>query len=392
MGRQDEGHGGGLGRALLLLFSLLVLAGLAAGGYRLHVARAEKLAAVPPPEKFPWALRAARVAQRELTAGFPVLATLVSEAEIDIMPQISGVIREMGPREGEAVAKGQLLVRLDTEEMENELAAKEAALTAARHQLEFEKKELTRVEAVYAKGYATTEAVDRQRTRVTTAEQRVRQLEGEIRALRTRIAYGTIRAPVDGFVAARLEEPGDLAAPGRPIYRITAATGAKVRVSVPQSVAAQLREGSEIELYHGDRVMSVHVTRVFPALDELSMGTAEADLDTIPFGLPSGARLPSRVILERWTNALVVPRSALVLAPDGTRGTVFRIVAADDGSPGRLQRVTVRLIGSGRGGVAVTGGLKAGDMVALAQESQLLRLGDGDRVLAVPTGGDSAGR
>lgn len=375
------------GTAKKLAFTALaavVLAALAAGGYALHAKRIAALQRVAPPTQYPWALRTAKVVRRDLTSGFPVLATLSSRTENVIFPQISGVILKLGPREGQAVKRGELLVKIDTRELANQLAALKASLQSAKDEEAFQRKELRREETLLRRGYATQEDVDRLQTAVRTARQAVNRIQGEIDALRTKIAYGTIVSPTDGVIAARLQEPGDLASPGRPIYRITALGGAKVAITVPQNVAARLHVGSEIVLRYGEARQTVAITRVFPALDALSMGRAEADLDRIPFGLPSGARVPGRVILDKKLGALVVPVSAVAFAPSGDSGVLFKVVSKGDGAVPVLRKVAAKIVGRGREGVAVKGAVAAGDQVVVAQENTLLKLKDGDAVLPAP--------
>lgn len=364
--------------------TIVVLAGLALGGFALHTQRLAALADTPPPERFPWALRTAVVAKSDLTDGFPVLATLKSRSEIAIIPQISGAILEMGPREGQPVAKGDMLVRIDTREMENELAALLASRRAAAEQVSLSSKELERQEKLLTKGFAPQERVDTLRTALETNRQKVNQLTAQIEALKTRLEYGIILAPGDGVISARLQEPGDLAAPGRPIYRMTSAAGAEMRITVPQAIAEQLRTGSEVRLDHGSDHETVAISRIFPALDALSMGSAEADLDSIPFGLSSGARVPGRVVLKKWDGVFVVPRTALVLGADGRKATVFRIAPGKGDGLARVERVAVSILGSGREGIAIQGPVAAGDRVAIAQETDLLRLKDGDPVQPEP--------
>jgi len=368
-------------KTVLTALSVAVLATLAVGGYALHTRRIEALQASPSPAQYPWALRTARVQIRDLALGFPVLATLSSQTEVVITPQLSATIREMGPREGQQVEKQQLLVRLDTQELEDHLAALKAQRQSAKDEVALQEKEDKRKEALLGKGYATQETVDRVQAALKTAKQSVNQLQNEIEALKTRLEYGVIRSPVSGVIAARLQEPGNLAAPGQPIYRITASAGAKIKITVPQTVAEQLTSGSEIVLSHGEQTRTIKVTRIFPALDALSMGSAEADLNQIPFGLPSGARVSGRVILDRWIDAKVLPRTALILSPDGRRGTIFRVIAGKDGAPGQVEKVEVQILASGSEGVAVKGDLSEGDIVVIAQENELLKLKDGDRVL-----------
>ena len=379
-------------RALIGAIFIVAVAALAYGGYRLHDTRVAALDEVPAAAQFPWALRTTPVEQRDLTRGFPVLATLSSQAEVAITPQISGVIRQMGPYEGEVVKTGALLVQLDITELDNQLASLKASQQAARDTAALSQSDLARQEKLLKDGFATQAAVDTLCTALQTATQRVNQLHAEIEALKTRISYGTILAPMDGVISARLQEPGDLAAPGRAIYRITAATGAKIRITVPQAVAVQLHKGSEVRLDNGDENVTVTVSRIFPALDALSMGTAEADLKAIPFDLPSGARLPGRVILDRLTGVFVVPRTALILSPDGETGTMFKVLNKDGADLSRLQKVTVKIVASGREGVAVSGDIGTGDRVAIGREDELLKLKDGDQVLPEPETVATAGQ
>ena len=347
-------------RALIGAIFIVAVAALAYGGYRLHAKRVAALEEVPAAAQFPWAMRTTTVKKRDLTVGFPVLATLRSQAEAAITPQISGVIRQIGPQEGDAVKKGALLVQIDVEELNAQLSALKASLQAAEDTAALRKSDLARQEALFKKGFATQETVDTLRTALQTAEQKVNQLDAQIDALKTRIRYGTILAPMDGVIAARLQEPGELATPGRAIFRITAATGAKIRITVPQAVAAQLHKGSEVRLDHGDEHVSVAVSRIFPSLNELGV--------------------------------FVVPRTALILSPDGESGTMFKVLGTDGADLSRLQRVTVKIVASGREGVAVSGDIGTGDRVVVGREDDLLRLKDGDEVLPEPETVATAGQ
>jgi len=363
---------------------VLIVVGMVTAGYLLHTKRVFELSSVAPPAQYPWALRVAKVTKRDLTSGFPVLATLNSRAEIVITPQITGVIDKIVLREGMAVKKGQLLVELNTQELANSLDSLKATLASAEEEARFQKQELERKQKLLKKGFTTQENVDRLVMTVRTADQRTNQIRNQIEGLKTRIAYGTINSPVDGIVAARLQESGDLATPGNPIYRITSESGAKIKISVPQNVMERIHLGTPIELQHGSIGKTVVVTRIFPALDALSMGSVEADIETIPFGLPSGAKVPGRVILERKIGALVVPITAVVFSPDGKTGLLFKIVSTADAGTSTLRKVKVKITGRGLEGVSVNDAVAEGDLVVIAQENALLKLRNGDPVLPEP--------
>ncbi len=363
---------------------IAVLALIGFGAFSLHGKRLEALQRTPAMNEYPWALRSVRVDKQDLTVGFPVLARMESRSEVTISPQISGVIQQLGPREGQAVKKGWLLARIDTLELENSLAALKASLVGAKADADYQAKELKRQKALLKKGFAAQDLVDRLSAQLDASRQRVKQLRGQIEALKTRLAYGTILSPVDGVIAARLQEVGDLASPGRPLYRITAEGGVKISVSVPQHVLERLAPGSKIVLTQDDREQTVRITRIFPDLDALSLGTVEADVDTMPFRLPSGARIPGRVIMNEYPGSLVVPLAAVAFSPDDSRGVVFRLQKDDGGTGYVLKKVPVRIAARGHEGVGVTGDLQPGDRVVTAKESILLSLRDNDPVVPEP--------
>jgi len=205
----------------------------------------------------------------------------------------------------------------------------------------------------------------------------VNSLRRQISALEVRIGYGEVKAPVNAVVAARLAEPGDAVQPGTPLYRLNVDSSARLRVTLPQEVLSQVQPGTPVILRHGDQRQTITLNRIFPALDARALGSAEADLESLPFGLPSGARLSSVVVLASAQDVLTVPHRALVRTGTG-KSWLFKVVE------GRLHKVVVRPLLEGDRRVAVAGGLQPGDAVVVAHRSVLLQLRDGDPVHVEP--------
>jgi len=359
--------------------SLVVAAALAAGGIRLHQARLDAVERISPPAPSPWAVRTSAVTRGRVERGFPVLATVTAREEVTVTGQVSGTLLEMGPREGVAVEAGQLLARVDTRQLEEQRAALVASVDAARADAKRLADDRRRTHDLLARGTISESVAEAAGSAAVGAAEKVRSLERQIKSLDVRIGFGTITAPADGVIAARLAEPGDICQVGHPLYRLTLEGGARVEVEVPQAVRERVAPGTMVVLRHGDPTRRVRITRVNPALDPLALGSAEADLPEIPFGLPSGARVPALVVLDSVADALRVVPSAL-LRPSGTgNGTVFKVTGA--GSEARLAAVPVEVLLEGREAVAVKGDLSEGDRVVSAHESVLLRLRDGDPVL-----------
>lgn len=350
------------------------------GGLFLRQLRIAERVATPPPAPHAWALHTVTVKEDSLTEGFPALATLTSSDEIVIRPRISGVIEQIGPREGTMVSKGTLLAVIDTTELSKQLAALKASLISAIAQERFQRLELARTRKLVDKGFASLEKRDQLVASLEAASGKREQLKAQIAELKTRIAYGEIRSPVDGRITLRNQTTGDLASPATAIYKLNVASGAKVRIVVPQEILGGLRVGSDVILTHAGKSKTVQLTRLYPSLDTLSMGTAEADLEQVPFDLPSGARVAARVIIKKYPNALVVPLLAVARSADDRHGIVFKVRKDAKNNVERLEKTEVDIITHGFEGLAVTGDIRPGDNVVIAQQSILLRLKDNDPV------------
>jgi len=382
-------------RTVLILLVAVVVVALV----RVRMLRKQELASLPAPAVRAWAVHTAPVVAGVATRGFPALATLTASREITLTGQISGTVVEMGPREGVRVHKGEVLARVDTRELEATIAAKEAQLAAAKAAATRATAEHAREQRLMKEGGSDASKVEEWRTAKVAAEQQVASLEREITALRVRLGYARVTAPADGVIAARLAEPGDLCQPGHPLYRLTVSHGARLRVELPQSVLEQVHPGSRVVLTHGDVRMEVRITRVHPALDPRALGSAEADLGDAPFGLPSGARLPARILLAREEGALIAPPRAVLMAGDG-HGRLFKIVG--EGEKTRVKVVPVVVGLHAHEGWVVRGAVAAGDRVVVAHESVFLQLRDGDPVVvsgsptaapaSVPTKGGEVAR
>lgn len=288
----------------------------------------------------------------------------------------------MGPREGVSVTAGEQLASIDVRELVEARADLLAQLEAAKADVERTKHEYQRYLKLLKEGASSAEAVEARKTKGIVAKNKVLSLEREIAAKEVHIGYGTILAPDDSLISARLAEPGNTAQPGKALYKLTTDSGARVQVKVPQTIVEQIHRGTSIELRHGSEAMEVHVTRIFPSLDAQALGAAEADLDEVPFALPSGARIPARVVLEQCDDVLIIPHRALV-SSNNTDGYVYAVIP--EGHEQHLERVPVHILLKAHEGIGIEADLGPGQLVVVAHKSVLLRLGDGDPVITAET-------
>lgn len=358
---------------LLLVVTALVLV----KKKRQSLANLAKPVAEPPVV----AVQTARQGELEVTRSY--LGRLEAHTRADLAARITGHILSITKREGDTVRSGEVVATLDNRELlertqvvEAEGQAAQQRLAAARSALETQQAIYGRDEKLYNAGAISKEALERSRTAIDVARATVQSTEEGIRgigmqtaAARTQAGYGLVRAPFSGLVTRRLMEAGDLAVPGKAILTIEQQGACKVLLQVPQEDLAGLRIGSRARLLHPDgRTLNAAVTRIYPALGANLQAGLEIALARLPFDLPSGASLTVELAAQRL-QGLLVPELALV-----RNGVATELRVIKDGKA--LVRGT-RLLGVNNGIAAVSGGVTAGEQLAVGQESRLRLLADG---------------
>lgn len=375
-----------LSTILIILFAIA----LSVGAVLLRKHRTSQVASLSTVEVTPWALHSVQIKKGHLSREFIALATLKGSTDITISSQISGAIESMGPREGLKVKKGDLLAKISVLELIEQRAGLQAQLQAAEADLSRTQDEFNRQQKLIKKHLTSQELFESKKTAAMSALKQVNNLQRQIAAKNVRIGYGSVYAPADALISARLSEPGDIAMPGKKLYELTIDTASRLQVKLPQQVLEQVHSGTGVLLNYGSKQEKILLTRIFPALDIHALGTAEADLNSMPFGLPSGARIPARVILESVDNALTIPHQAIVETNTSAqkKGFVFKVVNHEQNKPKPnasekiLKRIVVDIILNAHKALAITSpDLSDGDEVIIAHESVLLQLKDNDTVV-----------
>jgi len=356
---------------------LLLIPVLVGGTAALLHSRVKHIEDSPVMSISPWALETAVVREDNVNQGFPALGKVVSSSEVRIVPQISGTILKMGPREGGTVHKGDLIVHLDTRALQADAGSLKAKLISALAVERNDRKELQREQHLMNEGGSSASAVEQRQTRLHSDRANVAALKKQLESLQVKISYGHILAPMSGRIARRFAEPGDTVFPGKAVYTLTAEQGGRVVVPVPLDTITRIQPGGKVELSLGQQRMAATITRINPSLDALAMGSLEIDLPQRPFNLPDGAPIAVRVVTATATG-LIVPVDSLRPAKKGAQRSLFKLVTQP--KP-HVQLLPVNVSVCSKSACVVEGYLHAGDAVVIAHGSVLLQLHDGDPVI-----------
>lgn len=350
---------------------VLVVVIVAAGAFALRH-RKQRLARLSPPEAAAVPVDAVAVKKGTVAASLKTVALVQSATSATVSAQVAGALLEVRFREGDAVRKGDVMARVDARVLEDAVASAEARLAAARQ-------ERTRLEGVVSRDTVLVEndalskqAFEASQAQLAAAKAGEVAAERALGSARTMRSFADVPAPWSGVVRTRLAEPGDLVAPGRPIYAVQVAGPVEVVSKLSQESLALLSPGGRVVFANGKETREARVTRVHPALDASHLGTVETELPSAPFGLAPGATVAAIYAAAPSPEGLVVPAAALL---EGTAETL--VVRVKDGKAEPVRVVVTA--GDGRE-AAVIGELAAGDLVVTGLPSELMALTAGTPV------------
>lgn len=347
------------------IVAVVVVALLVLGGAAAVVTRKRALRELAPPAAAPLPVRVEVVREGTVAEAVRTVALVQAETAATVAAQVPGVLVEVRRREGDRVERGDVLARIDPRTFDDALASARARQAAAAE-------DLARLEAVFRRDQAlfAGQAISRQAFDATRA-----QLEGAraadvsarraVDTARTTRAYADVVAPYRGVVTARMAEPGDLAAPGKPLFALLAPGPVKLVSKLSQTSLAAIAPGATATFSSGALTATGKVTRVYPALDAARLGSVETVLSGAPFALPPGA-IVGATYDARPVRGLVVPALALL---EGLAETLVVRVQA-----GRAEPVPVAVAARGAREVVVNGPLSPGDAVVVGLPSELMAL------------------
>ncbi|CCH56513.1 efflux transporter, RND family, MFP subunit [Fibrisoma limi BUZ 3] len=179
-------------------------------------------------------VRTAKAELRNLSQESEFLGSFAPNREVEIRPQAGGQIIQLPVEEGQYVRAGQLIAKIDDDQLRYQVEAQQ--VTMEGHQ-----NDLKRYENL-VKGDATP-AVNLERTQLN-----IRATQAQIKQLQKQIANATITAPFAGIVTEKMVEKGSVVSVGSPIAKVTDISTLKLVVDVPEKSINQFRVGQTITI------------------------------------------------------------------------------------------------------------------------------------------------
>ena len=342
-----------------------VLALSAASTVALATSCSKKQAA--PFQAPPVSVRLAPVTAIDTPVEIVTFGTTEDLASVDVIPQVSGSLQHTFIADGAVVTNGQPLFQIDASDYVARLHQAEAAVAAARADLDLSRQTLQRNEALLDKKLISAEQFDTLKTRVAAAESQLAMNLAAVELARLSVDRCLITAPFAGVCSKRLANDGALLAAGvSRLVNIRSYDPINVEFSVPEQHLSALRAArdkgpvrveivprGETNLYTGTLTFIDNAVNALTGTILLRAQVPNADL-----------RLWARQFVDVYVaaglipQALMVPESAIQF---GKQGNYVFVVGADNKAQPRPVRIGVRHDDT----VQIVSGVQAGERVVV---------------------------
>ena len=256
-------------RAVGVTVGVLVLGALA-GSVALRANRnADAPGAAPVALEFA-AADLASVEPAALTRWLPLSGTLQPVDQTTVKSKVSGEIRQVTFREGQAVKAGQLIVRFDTADLDAKLTDRIGALEASRAQLALAEKTRAQNQLLLKQNFISQTAYDSAESNLSVSQGTLKSIEAQAQLAKNALRDAVVLAPLSGTVAKRHVQPGEKVSFDAPLVTIVDLTEMELQAMVPANDIPELSLGMKVALAidgFGDRRFTGTIERINPTTE-----------------------------------------------------------------------------------------------------------------------------
>ncbi len=315
-----------------------------------------------------------------------------AQNQVSVHPEIAATVAQVMVRSGEAVEKGQPLIRLRDDELQEQASQAEAGVRLAEASAAEARARVAELKArvLRSRALAEAELISDQQLEVQEAQLKaleasadlaqagVEQAQATVAERRSALAKTVVRSPVSGRVGQRRAEVGMRVDPDTLIFVVGSLDQVRVELPLTERLLDHVEEGMPVLVEPrsaGDEPIRAQLSRISPFLAEDSFTTiAEVDVDNSEGRLRPGNFVNVQILYGRSQQATLVPASAVWEDPEtGRRGTF--VIEGDAGGKASEEAKkahfrSVEILAEGDGTIGVEG-VREGDWVVVLGQHML---------------------
>jgi len=328
----------------IIYISLPILAVLFFAGYKIFFKKNEHSLEDQKPKGGGITAKLYVLEPNSLSSGINAVGTLLPNEEVDLISEAAGKVVGIFFEEGKPVAKGQLLLKVDDAELQDQLRR-------AEYQLNLTGERLNRQRILLEKDAVSREEFDQVQTDYNI-------LQTDIDLLKTKISKTEIKAPFAGTIGFRNVSLGSYLQVNTIIARLVDQSKLKLEFAIPEKYASTYFSGHKIKFRteNSPQEFEAVVYAVDPKVDMATRTiTVRGIYNNANGNLLAGMFARINLIISQSGNVLLIPTEAIVQEMDGKK--VWLI------SDGKAKSRTIATGFRSNNQAEVLSGLQAGDTI-----------------------------
>jgi len=282
------------------------------------------------------------------------VGTMMAINGVTVSTDLAGIVDKIAFISGTKVKAGDLLVHLNTDQEQAQLAQAQAQLDLARVTL-------NRDRDLLAKRTIAQSDYD-------NAQANYRQFQATVDQYQALIARKTLRAPFDGVVGIRQANLGQYLKEGDPVVTLQSFDPIYVNFTLPQQDLGKLTVGQVVNVQldaYGQHIFPGRINAINSMVDLATRNVqVQATLPNSDLKLRPGMFGKVSVILPQHEAVIALPVSSVHYAPYGDSVFIVTEAKGEDGKPYKTVKEQFVKLGPARGDlISVTSGVKPGDEV-----------------------------
>ena len=349
----------------------------------------------------------------EMIQDLTYLGTLESDTKAMLSPKVTGNITSINVSEGDIVSEGDVLIQIDSEQLEAKLQTVEqkrnllyetisyldselggfhstnpmvSKLQSAKLSLDFQESEVEKLRTLYDAGAVSKSQLDQGEHQLQCMRLQVQELEhtmnsnynklqqerdlaqaqlGELEAsideMELSLRDTSIKAPFDGQITQIMVSVGELASPGRALVSLDNVHQLRIVTQVGESDLQKIRKGMDVEVTlsgYDESIKGVISYKSGSVNPKTRIGEVRVDLELPEEQIVIGSSARIRILLDSSKNEIMIPSSAVKTLETGMVVYVYN-------DKGRVYERKVTIGNSIDGQYQVIEGLAEGDVIAV---------------------------
>ncbi len=343
---------------LLRLASPLLLAALLSA----LVSGCSKQAAAPEPER---AVRTQVVSTSSAAASHEYAGEVRPRVESRLSFRVSGKLLSRAVNLGDTVKAGEVLARIDAQDLKLAEAAASAAVMAARTNRDQAGADYKRFVDLQRQGFISTAELERRDSAFKAAQAQLEQARAQADVQGNQAGYAQLVADGAGVVTGVDAEPGQVLAAGTPVVRVALDGPRDIVFSVPEDQISRVKAAAsapgalKVRLWGSDKTSPLTLREVAAAADPVTRTfLIKADAGKLDVKLGQSATVV--LDLPQTAGIMKLPLAAVMQQSGKTSVWVL------DGPSMTVKAVPVQVGGAEGNEVVVAGGLSPGQEVVVA--------------------------